>query len=373
MTSKQINNPMSGFYYDEQVNNKLTMVTLHANTEEDGPPRYSKPWSGTKEKDAPNQYGEDPIARSVINEDFQVTVTNSLSDFGGDPIGSLWNQAVKPIASYLNNRTLANDLSIITNKLNTTVKNLNSKVNKDSILGVLAEKGEAVTTFLAGQFNNGSSADGGIDYDGTFISKAASVASRSLILQGTQFSYYAGTGTDMGTLSMKFVIFSGYDQSGSYKSVEDQVNTLKWYVVGKFVPIEKAPNLVNGFAYWQIAPGGYIAGIKNIDDAQYGTLKLRVGPFYAIENLIIQSAQFNYSKTLCKRPDKGDSTQLDPLYCEVTLNLKPVTKFSGDRVFEFAHGHRLTQYRQEFEKGELQTRLSALKGVNGSPSGINKM
>jgi len=370
MTSKQINNPMSGFYYDEQVNNKLTMVTLHANTEEDGPPRYSKPWSGTKEKDAPNQYGEDPIARSVINEDFQITISNQLSDFGGDPIGSLWNQAVKPFSSYLNDKTLATDLSTITSKLNSTVQGLANKTDKESTLGVLAQKGADITNFIADQFNNGAD---DVGFEGTYISKAASVASRSLILQGTQFSYYAGTGTDMGTLSMKFVIFSGYDQSGSYKSVEDQVKTLKWYVVGKFVPIENAPNLVNGFAYWQIAPGGYIAGIKNIDDAQYGTLKLRVGPFYAIENLIIQSAQFNYSKTLCKRPDKGDSTQLDPLYCEVTLNLKPVTKFSGDRVFEFAHGHRLTQYRQEFEKGELQTRLSTLKGVNGSPSGINKM
>ena len=353
MTSKEINNPASGFYYDEQLDNKLTKVSLHPSTEPGPAHEYSKEASGEKLEDG--FYRKAPLCQSVITEDFQVSVANTFSDFGGDALGSFWNSAVKPLSPYL--EYVKDDLKTIAQKSNEFIgKYLNPQDGNPmkSAIGKAASIGTKIIEQVA--------------------EKGDDITSRSLIVQGTMFSYYAGTGVDFGTLSMKFVVFSGYDKSGSYQSVADQIDKIKWYVIGEFIPVEDVGDLAKEFAFWQMPPGGYKANIKTIDVNQWGTLKLLVGPFYAIENLVIQSAQFNYSKTLCKRPDKGDSTMLDPLYCDVTLNLKAVSKFSAQRVFDFAHGNRSKQYRcTEFEQAELQPRLSALKGVNGSPSGIGKM
>lgn len=396
MTSKEINEPPSGFYYDAQLENPMLKVTLHANTEEGPAPRYSQPWSADLEEDAEGEYpyGLDPICQSIVSEDFQVSVSNNTNNFGGDPLGDLWNSAVKPYSSYLNDPTLAKDLSFITDKINGLTNKWVSNTEQGSVMNSLAEMTNGATAWLKDIFANGHLSDidlKGVDKNGKeyildsshagVISKAAAITSRSLVVQGTQFAYYSGTGTDFGSLSMKFVVFSGYDSWGNYRTVEDQLALLKWYTVGRFIPCKEAeaagdggskkvPEFIKNFASWQIAPGGYIAGIKNIDEAQYGTLKLRVGPFYSIENLIISGAQFNYSKTMCKVPATGDDTTLDPLFCEVMLTLKPVTKFSGDAMFNFAHGKRTEKYREKVVN-KMKTDLKAIKSVTSNPRGIN--
>lgn len=382
MTSKDINNTPTGFYYDVQLNNPMLMVTLHANTKKSTEgPKYSIPWPGDKEEDAAGDYpyGKEPICRSVISEDFQISISNNVSDFGGDPLGGLWNQVVKPYSSYLADTEVAGDIDFITGKLSEMATNWqNSEQAKVSS----GEKEESLTTKLSritGETAKWvhemfqSDGKGG-------ISKAAAIASRTLIVQGTQFSYYAGTGTDLGTLTMKFVVFSGYDNQGKYHTVAEQLEELEWYVGGEYKPCSKAaaegdgasdsmPEFISKFASWQLAPGGYIAGIKNINQVQYGTLKLRVGPFYAIENLIISGAQYNYSKTLCKVPKTGDDTTLDPLFCEVTLNLKPVTKFSADAVFSFANGKRSEKYRKTV-LNDMKSSLQTLKSKTSDPTKI---
>lgn len=382
MTSKEINNTPTGFYYDIQLNNPMLMVTLHANTKKSSEgPKYSMPWPGTTEKDSAGidyPYGEDPICRSVISEDFQVSISNNVSDFGGDPLGGLWNSVVKPYSAYLADTEVASDIDFITGKLSEMATNWQnseqakvSNGEKESLATKISRLTGETAKWVHEMFQ--SNEKGG-------ISKAAAIASRTLIVQGTQFSYYAGTGTDLGTLTMKFVVFSGYDNQGQYHTVAEQLQELEWYVGGEYKPCSQAagegdgasssmPQFISKFASWQLAPGGYIAGIKNINEVQYGTLKLRVGPFYAIENLIIAGAQYNYSKTMCKVPKTGDNTTLDPLFCEVTLNLKPVTKFSADAVFSFANGKRSEEYRKTV-LNDIKTSLENVKSVTSNPSGI---
>lgn len=360
MTSKEINNPISGFYYDQQLDNKMTKVSLHASTKLVG-----DKWEdigGTKfEED--NFYSKTPLCESLIMEDFQVSIANTYNEFGGDPLGQLWNSAVKPISPYLS--YVKDDLATIASKSKEFVNKYldNNKDSNNFIKKGIANVATGVTGIIDEAFGSGKYEDI-IDY-----------TNRNLIVQGTMFSYYAGTGVDFGTLSMKFVVFSGYDKMGKYKTVEKQIQDLKPYVAGHFVPVKEAGDLAKEFAYWQIPPGGIRNNIKNIDTSVFGSLKLLIGPYYAIENLAISSAQFNYSKAFCKVPDypqNNDGNLLDPLYCEVTLNLKAITKFSDDRVFDFAHGKRNTTYRKDFEQ-EINKSLDTIKGRTGSPSSIKKM
>jgi hypothetical protein len=51
--------------------------------------------------------------------------------------------------------------------------------------------------------------------------------------------------------------------------------------------------------------------------------------------------------------------------------LKPVTKFSADALFNFAHGVDSQPERKEFE-AKLAGRLSGLKGINNG-LGMDKM
>ena len=199
------------------------------------------------------------------------------------------------------------------------------------------------------------------------------ITKRSLVVQGTQFSYYSGTNFEFGGLLMKFVLFSGYDGSGKYVSVPEQVDKIKWYVVGSMKDVkdkESNNEIVKEFVKWQLPPGGYVANIKNYDMIQYGTLRLVIGSYYHIDNLVIQSAQFNYSKTFCKDPKSPGN--IIPLYCEVTLNLRPVSKFSDKAIFNFAHGVGMNEVKFDGTntvKTLLEKSLADVKKVADSPSG----
>ena len=350
MICKDIHQPEKGFYYDLQLNNPLLKVSLHPSTEPGPAPKYSQEYSGEKLEDG--FYGKAPLCQSIITEDFQVSIANQMSNFGGDPIGELWNSAVKPYSPYIDE--VKEDLISIGEKTKAAANKMFSDGSND--------KGSKLNEFFRKAGNSLGDVVKSIGEYGSDITK------RSLIIQGTQFSYYSGTGVDFGNLSMKFVIFSGYDATGVYRSVKEEVEKISWYIIGPMEPVtEVKSDLVKEFAMWQLPPGGYVANVKNIDKNQYGTVKLLVGPYYSIENLIIQSAQFNYSKTLCKHPQ--DEKSIVPLYCEVTLNLKAVSKFSEKRVFEFAHGVKSQNYRTDLEN-QIKGDLSSIASIAHSPSGI---
>jgi hypothetical protein len=91
-----------------------------------------------------------------------------------------------------------------------------------------------------------------------------------------------------------------------------------------------------GLLAWQKAPGGFKPYYKDIDIALQGTLKLRIGTQYSISSLLCQDVSLNFSKAMVKNPIDGT---ISPLYCDVTLNLIPATKFSNISLEKFVKGH----------------------------------
>ena len=99
---------------------------------------------------------------------------------------------------------------------------------------------------------------------------------------------------------------------------------------------------------WQKPPGGFRANVKNVEIIQEGTLMLRFGAYYAITNLVIESANFNFSKQMTKKPDPTLSGEIiSPLYCDVTLQLRPATKYSDKSLKKFVSSRASTNIVQE--------------------------
>lgn len=354
MISKEINlkdpSKDGGFYYDQQLENEMLMASLHPSTEPGPAEEYSKETS----KELSAYYRKEPIATAIVSEDFQVSIANTFTDFGGDAIGGFWNEMVKPLQPYVSE--VEQDLKTILDKGAGLVNNVVNKIGDESIKKVV-DKVKKTASAIAGEVSN----------------NPAAIMKRSLVVQGTMFKYFAGSGVDFGNLMMKYTVFSGYDRNGSYVTVQDQINKLRFYMIGDMVDL--SGNLVEDvkkFVKWQLPPGGYKTNLMNVDQKQYGTLLLKLGPFYSIGNLVIQGAQLNYSRIMAKNPSVGDTTQLDPLYCEVTLMLKPVTKFSAQSLFKFAHGEESAPERKELEQ-KLAGRLSALKSKTKNPKGLDRM
>jgi hypothetical protein len=84
-----------------------------------------------------------------------------------------------------------------------------------------------------------------------------------------------------------------------------------------------------------LPPGGFEAELKDVDIVQKGTLKLRFGTFYALDNLVINNCNFTFSKTMVKNPSSKTGPDLTPMYCDVTLSLRPITKYSKEKLIQF--------------------------------------
>lgn len=366
----------SGFYYDNQLSNRLLSVTLHPNTilngdswelitdelepEEDRAP--------VKEKDIPQyHYRDTPICRSVINEDFQVSIANNFTDFGDDMIGNLWN-TFKPLAPYTkdlahNLRSMANQLAEWLGKNSMGSVDLNLLGNQTHVdFGSLAQSAMNATTKT--------------------VENATDYLNRSLVAQGTRFSYYGGTGIDFSNLQMKFTIFSGYNENGKWWSVHDQIAVMLPYIIGKYIPVTEIGaegsdinEFVQKFVSWQLPPGGFQADVHSVDYVQRGTLKLRIGSLYALENLVIGGAQFMYSKSLAKNPRVDSITSpeyLVPLSCEVMLALRPATKYSRESLERFVMGDAMAGTRARLQS-KMSASYNAKKTINDNPDLIMPM
>lgn len=377
MTSKEINysngadlgDGISGFYYDSQLNLETMSASLHPNTILDEnknwkpiPDKEREPeennighlFSGvTKEgkrttasgKD-PYPYRERPICRAILNDEFQVSIANNFTGFGEDFLGRAWSE-LKPFAPYVGD--IAGFLGNIANQ---TEEFFNGKnLSPDA-----SDMKSKFVNFL----RRGKKAFG----------KAEDYLNRSLVVQGSRFSYYNGTGINFDNLTMKFTIFSGfqtvdrYDTTDHskvnkviiYNSVYRQVAEILPYVIGEFVPVtditkdvgssENTQKFVSEFASWQLPPGGYKPDYMDVDVVHPGTLKLRMGPYFSLENLVIKSAQFTYSKAMSKNPTYGGDKRLSddtdnylvPLSCEVLLNLGPITNYSRQSLERYMGG-----------------------------------
>ena len=331
------------FYYDKQLLNELTSVSLHANkSTPDNGVTWEK-WNGPTESD-PNvgeyRYGLDPLIRSILAEDYQVAVSNTFSEFGADLMGNMFNQ-FKPYAPYAGH--LAKAL-LDANRVEEEMK-VGSEEEKKSINSSV---GKALDKFTD------------IVYKG--VKEMPSLLNRTLIAQGARFSYYSGTGVGFGNLSMKFTVFSDWID-GEFKSVDDQLNKIYPYCFGKYVDaIDGKGNVtgtgidassldkdfVNDYFGWQLPPGGYEAYVKDIDLILPGTLKLKFGAFYSLPNLVIENAQFNFSKQMVKYWENGENN-ITPLSCDVVLTFKPATKFTDVAMKNLINGSSMEKEREAIE------------------------
>lgn len=319
------------------------------------------------EEDEPNElktggrdvrYGRMPICTSIVNEDFNISISNNWTNFeGGQQLESLFNDVLKPMSPFA---------EFVGRGVDKMMATLNEKFSgKEDGFGGVYNK--YIKNNLAAFSNTMKVAGNGL--------------SRNLVVQGTRFKYWSGTNIDFGNLSMKFTLFADYvnikkpDGSNTtvWKTPDDQLSSLIPYCVGKYLDffnekeldplVMSASNnisdsslalndqgdenklIVNNYLGWQTVPGGFRAQAKYLDKIQFGTLMLKIGPYYKLKNLVIQNLQLNYSKQVAKYLDTTDNKiKTCPLFCEVTLTLAPVTKYSEKLLREFVLARSKTTY-----------------------------
>ena len=331
---------ISGWYYDLQLKNRLTCATLHPYSElVNG--KWEK-FKGKADDDIP-EYREKPICRAIISEDFNVSVANTWSDFGGDMIGQMW-ESIKPLAPYAG--AAKEMIRSAVEEYDSADEATKNKINESTVSRTLANVMKAMNK----TFND---KDSGLDI--------TDYLNRALVVQGTRFSYYSGSGTSFGNLMMKFTLFPTFNGK-EYITVDKQVEDILPYCIGEYVTGAdglktdgETQKIIDGMVAWQKPPGGFRANVKNVDIIQEGTLMLRFGAYYAITNLVIENANFNFSKQLTKKPDPTLSGEiLSPLYCDVTIQLRPATKYSDKSLKKFilsrASTKTITKVQNEMKK-----------------------
>ena len=364
VTNYQNNSP---FYYDKILINYITTVSLHPNTilksELDDEENYE--WSTVEKADPTNVdddgYSYKAIVRAPYLDDYILNSQNNWSEFGEDEIGKAWN-SLKPWEPYLKRAS----------------EEIGSMI--DTTREKRSDQGSDVSrSFIGGFLENALSITKGL------IDKASNYMGRSLVSQGARFSYYSGTSTTFGNLSMKFTVFSGWcfdTETGKYswKTVDDQLRELYPYVMGKYMKTVgkleegdagmtkeqagEANEIINEFLAWQMPPAGYSPDLKTWDNCVHGTLKLKFGSFYSIPALICSNAQFNFSRQMVKNWDPGtEENKISPLYCDVILNFQPSTKFSDDAIISFMNG-KSTTYPNDVVTRGLGDKLDKVRQKN---------
>lgn len=408
------NKPFCGWYYDDEQNvfntSRLLTVSLHANSvpvrvEEETTITHTDAGSGktykyTKSKEKFKWYhhnnaelrtdqaklhypygkldrddsaemnknivGEDvsgyfiePLCTCFTSEDFNVTVSNSYQQAGGDVVEQLWNSA-KPFAPHV--KKLTNMVKTAT----TTISEQNAELGGNGLIG-------AGINFIDNQVNNLTEF---IDKHNlrNLPGKIEEYLNKSLVLNGARFNYYGGTNLAFSNLGMKFTIFPkwviGKNGKPALQTVTSQVNEIFPYVMGQYSDFG-LPGVLNdkfdGVLGWVTPPGDFRANSSDVDIVQKGTLKLKIGTQYALTNLVIESAQFNFSKEMVKNPavgytfkekdsqfgfsqisslsssgvpemSIGEEQTLTPLFCEVNLQLRPITKYTSQMMERFVKG-----------------------------------
>jgi len=385
-------NRKSCWYYDDQLDNRLTSISLHANTV----------CIGGKWEEA-NKYGEcdgggyllEPLCRSVVNEDFNVAVANTWTDIGGDPISGRVNDVMHAAAPYANGIQRA--IEEIGKKAdewgaaNPAETVIDEKTGKQKTKLSIAHQIKGFTDWVRDK--NDKYGDGLIDF-----------MNSNLIIQGTRFMYYSGTGLSFGNLGMRFTIFPQWTGKNQFITVNQQLEKLFPYSIGKYEPLifttevdGKTETHASDILGWQRPPAGYRAEYKDIDlKALRGSLKLRIGAFYVLESLVCENLSFSLSRQMVKKPleakyigvnsaseedDEGsakrinnistDTIAFSPLYAEVNLVLRPATKYSDIAMRDFIYGLNIgsttrpsqNEAAQSLDK-KIKTSLRNLQQIN---------
>lgn len=340
MASLVTDTTISGFYYDQQMKNEGLTMSLHPSTKPADADTYWTQANEVKYGDpgSPIKYSKLPVVKAIIGEDFQIAVANQWDDASIiDDAVSMFNSA-KPLAAFADFFKGEADQMVETGR---------------------AAEGTAETPIGKGgqKFANDVA---------SFGSKVAGVASqylnRALVVQGSRFSYYNGSSIGFGNMSMKFTLLSDWGSDGKWRSCIDKIKGpagegcdygLLDYCIGKYVKWSKntaANDVLNQFVGWQLPPGGFKADLKNVDNMQYGTLMLIIGDMYAIPNLVIQDAQFTFSKQVVKVPLSEAKIDLVPMYCDVQLTLKPASKYTDVSFLKAIDGSMIKEKKEDFIK-----------------------
>ena len=262
---------ISGWYYDLQLNNRLMSATLHPNRILSDDQSEWKPVDDPDEdfkEQGKNAYSKTAICKSIVTEDFNVSVANSWSDFGGDMLGQMW-ESIKPLAPYA---------GAFQEMISRAVADYNDPKNQEKVKKIqestVSSTMADLMIYINDKFKNGEV-------------KVEDYLNRALVVQGTRFSYYSGSGTSFGNLMMKFTLFPTYNEQGKFMSVDNQVENLFPYCIGKFVSgtdgIKKKEgegtqedkdkeSAIDRMIGWQKPPGGFRANVENVDVVQEGTL-----------------------------------------------------------------------------------------------------
>lgn len=388
----------SGWYYDKQKLNNLTSVKLFANTfrvsvEEGG--ETKRVWKTTES----GKYTYF-VMSSVITDDFTVEVNNGWTDMGEDLIGNAINGALKPFSAY--GSMIEKGLTEITKSHQEKMKS--DKEYADNVNNSTTGK---IINWITNKITDSKTGKAGIGKK--LLGMVNNIAQGNVVTQGTSFTTYAGSGVSFNNLEMRFTLFPAW-VNGKLVSVIDQVSKIVDYAVGDLQPlpeemkeatkevakavtgtIQKKTNIaiadlankaidtgadaLNKYLFWQAPPAGYtVNSPMNLDtmNAFPGTFMLAIGSHYIIENLVIANMSLKFSKQLMKNPLYFDAEQenrlssdenaLSPLYCEVSILFKPITKYSNRSLFRFINGK--TGYRKEVA-GDLLRNLDKMSDYNG--------
>ena len=298
-------------------------------------------------------YFLEPLCTCFTNEDFNITVSNNYQQAGGDVVEQVWNQ-IKPFAPMAK-KVFGMGQEVI-KEIEDQAKNPDNGLIMSTVTNWVNEGAQGIVKFLGGDSGLGNISETIDEY-----------LNKSLILNGARFSYYGGTNLGFNNLGMKFTIFPKWYVNSKNEpvmlSVLEQVEELLPYVSGQYTDWNLPGTIsekFDGVLGWNSPPGDFRANSSDVDLVQKGTLKLKIGSQYSLTNLVIETASFNFSKQMVKNPAAGyvsgngtDSkfgfendmatgekhmTALSPLYCEVTLQLRPITKYTSQMLERFING-----------------------------------
>jgi hypothetical protein len=312
----------TGFYYDSQLLDPSMTMTLHPSTYNDGGewkefigdvyPPFIKGVS----------YSKTPIAVCLLSEDPSFSTSNNFTDFnGGNPIEDVFNR-MKPYAPLMG-------------KLSEGIKNSNTKEAFGAGIGEIINKGA--------------------EWFGDIAGKAESVLNKALFIQGTRFTYYNGSNFSTGQMEMKFTKFSEYNVNGTFINVAKYISeTLAPYCYGRYQSLTEdgamnktfdgplagsMSRFIADYCGVQAPPGGFKMDAQSLDSALFGTLRLNIGGVYAVENLLIKSMTFSFSRSQAKDPENPGKTV--PLYADITLSLCPASMVTDNSFKEMLDGKGL--------------------------------
>lgn len=405
MADKYRKDKVRGFYYDHQIMNPLYTVTLHPNTRPksfddwsndlvDGKDliidnirsaasstgtdpqkqHYDKAWDrfftlGYSEDPSNHldgylpvisggntwrRYYAEPICSSIFQEDFSFNINNEWSSWdGGNAIEGIYN-SIRQWAPLIGTGAKA-------------LKEGVSSMNGDNF-GADIVRG--ITPY--------------VDKLANFAGDAAKTFNKALYIQGTRYSMYNGTSTDFGgSMTMKFTLLSDWkewypgENQYHFVSVYDQLNMIYPYAVGFFERHhggigwaageiksgdfkQSVDHFMNEYVGWQNPPGGFEAIDRNIDVVQKGTLRLVLGGYYTIDNLVIKNFQVNVSRQLCKNPNKNG--RMVPMYADVTISLTPASVYTDKKLGQFLNNSGMQAIQVALERVQKE-------GNSGSGSG----